>query len=277
MFATLVDIATLTEHLGDKGWVIVDCRHTLADFSAGLAEYESSHIPGAYFANVETDLAGEHTGKNGRHPLPDREDFVALLRRMGVSPDTQIVAYDAGADMFAARFWFLARHFGHRNVAVLDGGWKAWLAAGGPTTAEIPPKARGSFVASESLDGTVNAAGVVRSLGSEDALLLDARAPERYDGEVEPLDPIAGHIPGARNRWFKKNYDDRGFWKTPERLYAELSPLGEPSSVVNYCGSGVSAAVNVLAFEIAGLSGARIYPGSWSEWCALHPDRVERS
>jgi thiosulfate/3-mercaptopyruvate sulfurtransferase len=276
VFTTLVDVATLVEHLGDKQWVIVDCRHALADFSAGRRDHEASHIPGAFFADVEVDLAGEKTPKSGRHPLPDSSDFVTFLRRLGVNPDSQIVAYDGGADMFAARFWFLARHLGHRNVAVLDGGWKAWVAAAAPTTSDETPAARGKFVASESLDGTLNIAAVARTLGSDDMVLLDARAPERFDGDVEPLDPVAGHIPGARNRWFKKNYNEQGFWKSPERLYAELSPFGEPSNVVNYCGSGVSAAVNVLAFEIAGLTGARLYPGSWSEWCANRTE-VERS
>jgi thiosulfate/3-mercaptopyruvate sulfurtransferase len=276
--ATLVDVATLREHLDDPHWVVVDCRHALADFSTGRREYESAHIPGAFFADVETDLAGVHTGTNGRHPLPDRDDFVALLRRMGVSGDTQLIAYDAGADMFAARFWFLARWVGHQAVAVLDGGWKAWCDADAPRTAGVTPKPprRGTFAALAPLDGTVNAAAVSRAIGSDDMLLLDARAPERYAGEVEPIDPVAGHIPGARNRWFKSNYDDRGFWKSPERLNAELGSLGESSRVVNYCGSGVSAAVNSLAFEIAGLSGARLYPGSWSEWCST-PREVERS
>ncbi|HVS46815.1 MAG TPA: sulfurtransferase [Verrucomicrobiae bacterium] len=277
MHATLVDVATLAEHLDDPRWVVVDCRHTLADFSAGRREYESAHIPGAFFADVETDLAGVHTGTNGRHPLPGRDDFVALLRRMGVSGDTQLIAYDAGADMFAARLWFLARWVGHRAVAVLDGGWKAWCDADAPGTADVTPKPphRGTIAAFAPLDGTVNAAAVSRAIGSDDMLLLDARAPERYAGEVEPIDPVAGHIPGARNRWFKSNYDDRGFWKSPERLNAELGAFGESSRVVNYCGSGVSAAVNALAFEIAGLSGARLYPGSWSEWCST-PREVER-
>ena len=269
MFTTLVDVATLREHLDDPQWIVIDCRHALADFSAGRREYDEAHVPGAFFADVETDLAGEKTGTNGRHPLPDRQSFVGFLRRLGVSTDTQIVAYDNGADMFAARLWFLARWIGHANVAVLDGGLTAWREANAPLTADpTPTRKRGNLIAGGAMTGTLDAAAIARGLNSDEMVLLDARAPERFSGDVEPVDPVAGHIPGARNRWYKSNFDDRGRWKTPERLNAEFSRFGEPSSIVNYCGSGVSAAVNSLALTVAGLDGSRLYPGSWSEWCS---------
>ena len=278
MFDTTVDVATLARHFGGERWVVFDCRHALADFSAGKRDYDAGHIPGAFFANVETDLAGTHTGTNGRHPLPDRDAFVAFLRTRGVSAQTQVVAYGGAADMFSPRFWFLMRWIGHRNVAVLDGGWPAWVNGGYPITTQAPrTRSRGTIVAADPLDPTVDADTIARAIGSRSLLLLDARAAERYEGTVEPLDPVAGHIPGARNRWFGSNFDERGYWKSPERLGDELAPFGDPARIVNYCGSGVSAAANMLAFEIAGKTGAHLYPGSWSEWCALRPETVERS
>jgi len=264
LFDTIVDIRAIAEHRADPRSILVDCRHGLADFGAGRRAYDEAHIPGAFFADTETDLAGEKTGKNGRHPLPDRDAFVAFLRRNGVDDDTQLIAYDAGADMFAARFWFLARWIGHEAVAVLDGGYAAWVAARYPVNADVPVRPAGTIVAREPLDGLLDAAAVEAGAG----VLLDARASERFRGEVEPIDPVAGHIAGARNRWFKENYDERGFWKSPERLARELAEHGSPEEIVHYCGSGVSAAVNLLAYKIAGLPGSRTYPGGWSEWCS---------
>ncbi len=273
MFDTIVDIRTIAERRADPRLILVDCRHGLADFGAGRRAYDEAHIPGAFFADTETDLAGEKTGTNGRHPLPDRDAFVAFLRRNGVNDDTQLVAYDAGADMFAARFWFLMRWIGHEAVAVLDGGFAAWSAADYPVKSDVPVRAPGSIGAREPLDGLLDARAVAAGAG----VLLDARASERFRGEVEPLDPAAGHIHGARNRWFKENYDERGFWKSPERLAEELAEHGSSHEIVHYCGSGVSAAVNLLAYKRAGLTGSRAYPGGWSEWCAIeHPNAGPR-
>ncbi len=263
MFRTIVSIHDLAEYRGDPNWIAVDCRHMMADFSAGRSAYEDAHIPGAFFADAENDLAGVKTGKNGRHPLPDRDAFVAFLRANGVNDDTQLVAYDAGADMFAARFWMMMRWIGHEAVAVLDGGYSAWTEAGFPIDAAIPQRAPGTITARAQIDGTLDADGIM-----SDMKLLDARAGERFRGEVEPIDPVAGHIPGAHNRWFKENYDANGRWKSPTQLRKELAVYGDAKDVVHYCGSGVSAAVNMLAFEIADLPGGRIYPGGWSEWCA---------
>ena len=271
MFDTIVGVRAIAERRADPRLILVDCRHTLADVAAGRRAYDEAHVPGAFFADNETDLAGAKTGKNGRHPLPDRDAFVAFLRANGVNDDTQLVAYDAGADMFAARFWLLSRWIGHEAVAVLDGGFAAWTDAGYPVSATLPARAPGTITAREPIDGTVDA----RAVAAGNAVLLDARAPERFRGEIEPIDPVAGHIPGARNRWFKENYDERGFWKSPERLRAELDVHGSAERIVHYCGSGVSAAVNLLASTIAGMPGTRIYPGGWSEWTADDTRGVE--
>lgn len=279
MFATIVEPSALRERLGNRDLVIVDCRHSLTDFSLGRQLYDASHIPGAVFADVESDLAGEHTGSNGRHPMPHPEIFADLLRNAGVNDATQIVAYDGGGDMFAARLWFLCRWIGHDAVAVLDGGFAAWTALGYPVTTEAPaPPARGDVRVRLRPELVVDAQFVHRHLDSPAMQLLDARAHERYSGEVEPIDPVAGHIPGARNRWFKENFDSEGRFKTPQRLRQEFQSAGyEPARTVHNCGSGVSAAVNQLAMTHAGLEGSRIYGGSWSEWVADPSRPVEKS
>ncbi len=277
----IVDAQTLHAHLHDSSWLVLDCRHALADFDLGRRLYESAHIPGARFANVETDLSGVKTGTNGRHPLPDRDTFVEFLRTSGATDTTQIVAYDAGGDMFAARLWTLCRWIGHEAVAVLDGGMAAWNDAGFPTTdAPAPVRQRGTITANAPLDPVLNVAATLPRVGAG-ALLLDARAPERYAGITEPIDPVAGHIPGAINRPFKENFDERGRFKTPGHLRAEFARIGIDASTagrsVSYCGSGISAAVNLLASLYAGLGGGALYAGGWSEWCADPSRPVERS
>lgn len=270
MYRTLVSVEELARHLDDPRWVVVDCRHSLQDFESGRRDYAQGHIPGAFFAHVEHDLAGEKTGKNGRHPMPDAEQFAAFLRELGVTKETQIVAYDAGGDMFAARMWFLCRHAGHEAAAVLDGGFSAWIAAGKPVSQDEPERpADGTFAPKPRHELTVNAGAVLASLGDKSFSVLDARAADRFAGQNETIDPVAGHIPGALNRPFKTNFDERGFFKTPAQLRDEFAQLGvHPKRIVHQCGSGVSAAVNLLAMEHAGAEGSRIYPGSWSEWIA---------
>ena len=270
MFATIVAVEELVRHLDDPAWVVVDCRHILQDFSAGRKAYDEGHIPGAFFARVEEDLAGEKTGLNGRHPMPDPEAFVQFLRSIGVNDDTQIVAYDAGADMFASRLWFLAKWIGHDAVAVLDGGFMAWRASGYPVTTAVPAaRPRGKIEPRILNQSAVGVEHILANLDSNEFALLDARAPDRFAGENETVDPVAGHIPGASNRWFKQNFDADGKFKSREALRAEFEALGiPPERIVHQCGSGVSAAVNALAMDHAGLTGWRIYPGSWSEWCA---------
>lgn len=271
MFTTAVSVEELAGHLKDPDWVIVDCRHLLQDFGAGRRLYDAVHIPGAFFADAEEDLAGPKTGANGRHPMPDPEKFAAFLRELGVNDTTQIVAYDSGADMFAARFWFLARYIGHDAVAILDGGFAAWAGTGKPIATEEPKRPNnGTIIARPRTETAVAVNDVLQALETQDFTLIDARGPDRFAGQNETMDPVAGHIPGAINRPFRANFTGPlGMLKPPEQLRAEFEALGlKPEQIVHQCGSGVSAAVNLLAMEHAGLSGARLYPGSWSEWCA---------
>ncbi len=273
-YTTLIDAHALASHLDDPRFVIVDCRHTLADFSAGRRMYDEAHLPGAVFADMEHNLSGEKTGRNGRHPLPDPESFAAFLRGIGVSAQTQLVAYDAGADMFAARFWLLCRWIGHDAVAVLDGGLAAWDAAGLPTTAAAPaPRAPGDLRVALRSQLIVDADYVLAHLRDDAMRLLDARGADRFAGENETIDPVAGHIPGARNRPFKTNFSADARFKPADELRAAFGAYGDPAAIVHQCGSGVSAAANLLAMERAGLTGSRVYAGSWSEWVAdpSHP------
>jgi thiosulfate/3-mercaptopyruvate sulfurtransferase len=267
-YTTLIDVATLERHLDDPAWVIIDCRHALTDFALGRKLYDESHIPGAFFADVERDLAGPHTGKNGRHPLPDPDAFAAYLRGIGVDDETQVVAYDAGGDMFAARVWFLCRWIGHDACAVLNGGFAAWTAAGYPTSAELSGPRSGAIVARLRPELVVDAAYVRAHLSDSKMQLVDARAADRFAGQNETVDPVAGHIPGARNRFFKDNFGADGRFKSPEELADAFRSIGKTESIVHQCGSGVSGAVNMLATEIAGLRDTRLYAGSWSEWIA---------
>ena len=268
MYTTIVSARELHDRLEDPAVVAIDCRHSLQDFGLGLRLYDEGHIPGAFFASVEDDLAGPKTGRNGRHPLPDPEIFAAFLRGLGVDDDTQIVAYDGGADMFAARCWSLVRWIGHDAVAILDGGYAKWVAGGFPVTAAPSEPRREGNVRARVRPGLVVDAEYVRArLASGEMHLIDARAADRFAGQNETIDPVAGHIPGARNRWFKENFNGDGTLKSPADLVAEYSRV-DPQRVVHQCGSGVSSAVNQLAMLHAGLGETPVYAGSWSEWIA---------
>jgi thiosulfate/3-mercaptopyruvate sulfurtransferase len=270
VFTTIISPPELRERLGDPQVVVIDCRHSLNDFTLGRKLYLDSHIPGAYFAHIEEDLAGAKTGTNGRHPLPDPQALAGFLRSAGVDDTTQIVAYDAGGDMFAPRLWFLCRWIGHDAVAILDGGFTAWESHGYPVTSETPKPAReGTLTVRLRPELLVDVAYVREHLDDPAMQLLDARAIERFTGEAEPIDPVAGHIPGARQRWFKENFDATGRLKSREQLREELARTGvDPELTVHQCGSGVSAAAGYLAMVHAGFEGARLYNGSWSEWVA---------
>ena len=269
MFTTLVTTDELARRLDDAAWVVFDCRHDLAKPDLGRAEYLASHVPGARFMHMDEDLAGPPTGTNGRHPLPDPAVFAAKLGAAGVGPDTQVVAYDAQGGVNASRLWWMLRWLGHDAVAVLDGGLGKWLREERPVTGELP-RVRGARFEPRPRPLAVHAAAVLARLRSPAMKLLDARSSERYRGETEPIDPVAGHIPGSLNRFVRENLE-RGAFKPPERLREEfLALLGgsAPETVVHSCGSGVAACHNLLAMEIAGLTGSRLYPGSWSEWIA---------
>ena len=267
---TLASTTELAAHLADPDWVIIDCRHDLADPLAGRAEYRRSHIPGARYLDAAEDLAAPLSGKNGRHPLPTVEAFSQSLARAGIETGRQVIAYDAQAGVFAARLWWMLRWIGHDAVAVLDGGWNKWIAEGRPVSAEIPAPSQASFAPSPR-STAVDCSFVLASLDKPGVVLLDARAPDRFRGENETLDPVGGRIPGAANRFFKENLGSGGLFKPAAQLRQEYSALlagRNPEQLVHYCGSGVSACHNVLAMEIAGLANGRLYAGSWSEWCA---------
>jgi thiosulfate/3-mercaptopyruvate sulfurtransferase len=270
ILTALVAPDILAQHLTDPDWVVFDCRHDLTDTTRGRKDYATSHIPGARFLHLDEDLSAPKTGANGRHPLPDPQGLMEKLGRAGVDSRKQVVAYDAQGGMMAARLWWLLRWLGHLPVAVLDGGWNQWIAEGRPQRAEVPQPQPARFSGKPS-KSWVGADFVRARLDDPGTVLVDARAPDRFRGQNETLDPVGGRIPDARNRYFRDNLDASGRFKAPEALKQEFETVlgpGGAENVVNYCGSGVSACHNLLAMEIAGLRGARLYPGSWSEWCA---------
>jgi thiosulfate/3-mercaptopyruvate sulfurtransferase len=269
MKTTLVSAAELAAHLDDANWVVLDCRHDLLDHGVGRRGYEQGHIPGAQLVDVEADLSDKARGPNGefrgRHPLPSKAAFIATLRRWGVNPSSQVVVYDAQGGMYAARVWWMLRWVGHAAVAVLDGGLPAWTELKLPLSTEVPARAAGSISEQPSLVSTVAA----HELLGSGLTIVDARSPDRFRGENETMDPVGGHIPGARSRFFKDNLDASGRFKPAEQLRADFSALiSDPAKAAMQCGSGVTACHNLLALEIAGFSGAALYPGSWSEWCS---------
>jgi len=263
---TLVTTADLARH---PEWRVFDCRHDLAKPYLGEQQYAHAHIRGALFAHLDRDLSARPTGRNGRHPLPDPAVFAAWLGRQGVRPDDQVIAYDANNGAMASRLWWMLRWVGHQAAAVLDGGLAKWLEEEREVTAEVPSFAATEYVARLHAEMNADVEYVERRLGVAGTLLLDARAPARFLGQAEPIDPVAGRIPGALNRFNGDNLTPDGTFKEPHALKKELGTLlgdRDPAEVVHYCGSGVAACHNLLAMEIAGLSGSRIYAGSWSEW-----------
>jgi thiosulfate/3-mercaptopyruvate sulfurtransferase len=282
MFTTLVSPADFAAHLDDPQWIVFDCRHDLADTGSGKRAYDEGHIPGARFVHLDNDLSGPMTGRNGRHPLPDAARFCARLTALGMTADKQAVAYDASGGCYAARLWWLLRRVGHESAAVLDGGWDAWLKAGNRVTADRPVVGAGAFEGSPRETMVVDARYVESHLNEAQMRLIDARSAERFRGENETLDPVGGHIPGALNRFFKQNLDAGGCFRAPAELrreFAQLLGAAQPAQIVHQCGSGVTACHNLLAMEIAGLTGSKLYPGSWSEWCSdpARPVARERS
>lgn len=274
MHTTLIDTATLAAHLHDPSWVVLDARFDLAAPAKGESLYREGHVPGARYVHLDAHLSGEKTGQNGRHPLPTPEVAAARFGALGIGPDTQVVIYDGDTGMYAARAWWMLRWVGHQAVAVLDGGFAAWQRAGLPVSTDQPTWTPVPFGARVADDRRVPVTDVLANLGDASRVLVDARANDRFRGENETIDPVAGHIPGAVNRFFQLNLNADKTFKTPAALREEWSAVcgADASRVVMYCGSGVTACHNLLALEHAGLTGARIFPGSWSEWCA-NPDR----
>jgi thiosulfate/3-mercaptopyruvate sulfurtransferase len=272
-YTTLISATELKSSVNQANVVVLDCRAELTDPRAGAIAYAAGHIPTAQHADPDLHLSEKSYGPNGefrvRHPLPSQEAFIQQLRRWGVNSTSQVIVYDAHGGMFASRVWWMLRWVGHNDVALLDGGLAAWLAVGGTLVTDILHPARGGINLRPTIATTVIAADIVNNLATQKYTVLDARAADRFRGENETIDPVGGRIPGAKNRWFKDNLSDDGRFKTAEQLRKEFQPLiSSPHETILQCGSGISACHNALAMEIAGLSGASLYPGSWSEWSA---------
>ncbi len=271
----LIDTETLAQHLTDPTWVVFDCRHDLMDLAKGERLYREGHIPGAYFASVDVDMSGEKNGTNGRHPLPSPASFIAFLARHGVGNQSTVVCYDDVGGQFAARLWWMCRWIGLTQVGLLDGGITKWVHDGRTTDRTVPLPRVSPLAGHANPTMVISAAELLPRLpqqtneGASGYVLIDARPAERYRGEVEPIDPVAGHIPGAVNRFYKENLNADLTFKSKDVLRSAFDAmLGRetPANVVHQCGSGVTACANIFAMEYAGLNGSSLYPGSWSEW-----------
>lgn len=271
MYNTLITATELNTLLSDNTVMILDCRFSLAGQGSadyGQRVYREGHLPGAVFMHLDDDLSSPIQATTGRHPLPDADKLAAKLRQSGLNKAQQVVVYDDCGGAMAARTWWLLRYLGHDAVALLDGGFPQWSAQGYAVCQDIPVLDEGDFVADLRADMNLSVEAVIRETSVGSVTLIDARGAERYRGEQEPIDPVAGHIPDALNRPLTDNLQD-GYFKPAEQLLAEWNVLLEgrnPNTIVHYCGSGVTACHNLLSMERAGLSGARIYAGSWSEW-----------
>ena len=267
----LVSTEELQLHLDDPDWIVFDTRHDLGDVEKGRRLYAEGHVPGAHFLHVDDDLSGAKTGANGRHPLPDLATFASKMEERGVAPGKHVVIYDDLGGNFAVRLWWMLRWLGHDKVALLDGGYPLWEKEKRPTTRDVPQPRKGDFKARPHLGSVVDAPFIARFHEEPSIKLVDARAPERFAGLKEPIDPVAGHIPGAVNRFWQKNLNPDGRFKAPDQLrreYADFLGAVPPEQVVHMCGSGVTACHNMFAMALAGMPEGRLYVGSWSEWCA---------
>ena len=279
MYQTLISTSQLSTCLTDPSWVVVDCRYDLRNKEWGFEQYLAGHIPGAVYASLSKDLSGPKTATSGRHPLPDPESIANTFGRLGITRDKQVVCYDQDTGMYAARLWWMLRYLGHAAVAVVDGGFKKWTLENQKIQIGLDTNPSVTFSGSPQQHKLLDTKQVLHGLTRSENLLVDARAPERYQGASESLDRAAGHIPGAKNYFFKNNLDSDNTFLSPAILRKQLSAvLGDtpPEKTTMYCGSGVTACHNLLAMEQAGLSGARLYPGSWSEWSNDPTRPIER-
>jgi thiosulfate/3-mercaptopyruvate sulfurtransferase len=281
--SNLIQASELYQRLNNEPLVVIDTRFDLKDVEAGRRAYEAGHIPGAIYFDLDKDLSSRKGEHGGRHPLPDGKTFVDKCVAAGISSDSFVVVYDDSANMYAGRFWWMLRHFtGHQNVKVLDGGYSAWLDSNYPVSIEIPvspdlsegtrPKALTTLSGGDDL---VDMHYVKQNLNNPNVVLIDARAADRFRGENETLDPKAGHIPGAINKPFAENLDGKKF-KSPEELKAQFADIPKDKEIIVYCGSGVSANHNLIALEEAGIKGAKLYPGSWSDWSSYEDNPTEK-
>jgi thiosulfate/3-mercaptopyruvate sulfurtransferase len=264
----LISTTQLADEINNPNLIIVDSRHDLMNASLGRDAYAASHLPGAIFMSIDDDLSTIKNGKNGRHPLPAPEVFAKTLGAKGIGNSSKVVVYDQGSSMFVGRLWWMLKWLGHDNVYVLDGGFAQWQKEARALENTMNAKPATTFVPHENASMRLTIDEVATTLGNADRRIIDARAAERYRGEVEPVDPVAGHIPGAFNRPFPTNLRD-GVFKPADELRREFEVLlagRAPESIIHQCGSGVSAISNIIAMEHAGLSGSKLYAGSWSEW-----------
>jgi thiosulfate/3-mercaptopyruvate sulfurtransferase len=281
--SNLIGVEELYERLEHESLVVIDTRFDLKDIGAGRKAYEAGHIPGAVYFDLDKDLSGQKGEHGGRHPLPEGKIFVDKCFAAGISNDSLVVAYDDSATMYAGRFWWLLRHFtGHENVKVLDGGYSAWLEAGYPISMELlvpsPPNKKTKLKAltmSSGGDDLVDMNYVKQNLDNPNVVLIDARASDRFRGENETLDPKAGHIPGAINKPFAENLEGKTF-KAPEALKEQFADIPKDKEIIVYCGSGVSANHTLIALGEAGIKGAKLYAGSWSDWSSYEDNPTEK-
>lgn len=277
MFDTIISVEDLHRHLPDSDWQVVDCRFQLDDTEAGRRAYQAGHIPGALYAHLDDDLSGPIIPQQtGRHPLPSVAEAAALFSRLGIDEQVQVVVYDDKGGAIAARLWWMLRWLGHEAAAVLDGGLSAWTTQGLPLENAVPEVQPRTFVARERSDWVLDADEVDAIRQKDDWALIDSRTPERYRGEHEPIDPVAGHIPGAQNAPHPETVGPQGTYRTANELRAHFQKIaGERPAerTAFYCGSGVTACRNILAYKAAGLGDARLYAGSWSEWIWTEKER----
>ncbi len=262
----------LAENSNDT--VIVDVRFELTNPEAGRKAYEENHIPGAFYLSLDEDLSGEIQEHGGNHPLPDVEEFAKKLGNIGIDSNTTVVVYDQSNDMFAARLWWMLHYLGHDHVYVLDGGFEHWLANGNAATADIPTPTKKAFKPQPRSNEVIHIQEVKEKLKTKSAVLIDSRARERYLGQVEPLYKKAGHIPGAKNYFWKNVFDHNGRWKSKETLEKQFSSLSKDDEIIVSCGSGVSATPNILALKMAGYQNIKLYPGSFSDWISYEKNDV---
>jgi thiosulfate/3-mercaptopyruvate sulfurtransferase len=279
MFDTLISTDELANHLNDPKWVLIDCRFDLADKEWGAEEYAVLHIPGAVYAHLEKDICGPVTTFSGRHPLPELQAFITAMQRLGINHDSQVVVYDATGGGMAGRLWWQLKFYGHYNVALLNGGLPKWLSEGRDTAEGVESNSLRDFTGIPDYKMMVITDEVISMLGSKANAIIDARAPERFRGEVEPIDTVAGRIPGAVNRFYNHNLDSTGQFLPAESLktaYEGLLDGLKPQDAVSYCGSGTTACHNLIAMAYAGLQMPKLYVGSWSEWIRDPNNQVEK-
>ncbi len=270
----VISAKNLKAILNDDHLVVFDCRFSLASPKSGMIEYETAHIPSSRYLHLDRDLSGPAgNGEFGRHPLPDRDHFASSMASKGVDNDSLVVAYDDSGGAFASRLWWIMKWLGHDAVTVLDGGWRAWLRAKGEVQSSVSPHERSNFAPEENTALLASASELL----DPDVNLIDSRAAERYAGEAEPIDPVAGHIPGAVNRPWMENLDENGNFLSPQQLRARFADLASADRTIFYCGSGVTACNNILATQIAGLPMPQLYAPSWSGWINDEARPIERA